>query len=262
MAEKPVGSHWVQVLDASGNPMPGVRALVAGGNLQKLDMRYQGDEISISPTRKAPRPQQPRKPQPRMPAKPTQSEPESPLAAERATGPEHRGLDNSLAPGGTSAQKGPQAVDYGEIADQIGSTLNQAAPQLLSIANLRAQGEIRGLLNKQRQGQKVGRDQMQTAAMRLVTAEHQAEFYGVGSSGFMDAVKELAEISDSLLQEDGRRILDAAARKGGVTRAQVQELKALDLALERQKQLLGLSDTAGLPNLTRQLNELDLTLLD
>ena len=172
------------------------------------------------------------------------------------TARENRGL-YTKAPGAASAQKGPQGVDYGEIGEEIGSTLTRAAPQLLGIANMRARGAIRGTLNKHRQGQKVGRDELQRAATRLVEAERQAELYGVDNPEFMDAVRSLSEISDSLLREEGQRILEAA-RKGRASKAPIQKMMALDLALEKQKQLLGLSDHTGLPDLTQQLNALDL----
>ena len=201
--------------------------------------------------RKSPRPQQPRKP-------PKQSlpQPPSPLEPERATGGEHRGLGITQTPGQTSPPGAPHGTDTGEIADQIGSTLWRAAPQVLAVANLRAQAQVRGLYNRFGQGERVTRKELERAGQNLVGAEHQSELLGVDNPTFWKSVNELGEVIGSVHQDDVNRVLNAAARGDVVDKKEATDLLMEELAIEHQKELMGTSDATGISESAQRLNEI------
>lgn len=217
------------------------------------------EEEPITPA-KRPRQQKvrkpPRQPQPRDPPKQSLPEPQSPLEPERATGPRNRGLAGNDTPGQTSTSGVPQGADTGEIADQIGSTLGRAVPQLLAVANARAQAQVRGLRNRYAQGERVTREELQRAGQSLVGAERQSEYLGVDNPAFWQSVNELGEVINSVHRDDVNRVLEAAARGKSVDKNEATELLMEDLALERQKELMGTSDATGVSDSAQRLNEI------
>lgn len=198
----------------------------------------------------------PPKQQPRKLRKQSLPEPQSPLEPERATGPEHRGLGSNTRPGQTSPAGTPRGQDTGEIADQIGSTLWRAAPQLLAFANLRAQAQVRGLHNRYAQGERVTRKELERAGQSLVGAEQQSEYLGVANPTFSESVSELGQVIGSVHQDDVNRVLEAAARGEAVDKKEASDLLMEDLGMERQKELMGTSDATGISQSAQRLNEI------